>query len=137
MFNKGPIVSNRVRKITGSFGYIEHRFLRNGFFKSLSHTELALYIFLILAADQFGVSYYGEGKITSILNITSEEYTRARKALIQEDLIAFDGRQFQVLSLPDFSEKKQPARKYAKRIRQRAPVSLKEVLKNQSGGDSG
>jgi len=58
---------NRVRRITGSFAFIEHRFLRNGFWDSLTHDELLLYLFLILAADRNGISYYSYDKIYSLL----------------------------------------------------------------------
>jgi hypothetical protein len=54
---------NRVRRITGSFVFIEHRFLRDGFWDSLTHDELLLYLFLILAADRNGISYYSYDKI--------------------------------------------------------------------------
>ncbi len=92
---------NRVRRITGSFAFIEHRFLRDGFWESLSNRELLLYMFLILAADRNGVSYYSYDKIYSFLRISMEEYLQARNALIDKDLIAFDGYFFQVLSLPE------------------------------------
>jgi len=92
---------NRVRRITGSFAFIEHRFLRDGFWESLSHPELLLYLFLLLAADRNGVSYYSYDKIYSLLRISMDEYLNARNALIDKDLIAFDGYCFQVLSLPE------------------------------------
>ena len=91
---------NRVRRITGSFAFIEHRFLRDGFSESLSHRELLLYVFLVLVADRNGVSYYSYDKIYSLLKILMDEYLNARDALIDKDLIAFDGYFFQVLSLP-------------------------------------
>ena len=92
---------NRVRRITGSFAFIEHRFLRDGFSESLSHRELLLYVFLVLVADRNGVSYYSYDKIYSLLKILMDEYLNARDALIDKDLIAFDGYFFQVLSLPE------------------------------------
>ncbi|MEA3486074.1 MAG: hypothetical protein U9R20_00225 [Thermodesulfobacteriota bacterium] len=92
---------NRLRRITGSFAFIEHRFLRDEFWESLSHHELLLYVFLILAADRNGVSYYSYDKIYSLLRISMDEYLTARNALIDKDLIAFDGYFFQVLSLPE------------------------------------
>jgi hypothetical protein len=52
-----------VRRITGSFAFIEHRFLRSGFWDSLTHDELLLYLFLILAADRNGISCYSYDKI--------------------------------------------------------------------------
>ena len=92
---------DRVRRITGSFAFIEHRFLHNGFWESLTHRELLLYLFLLLVADRNGVSYYSYDKIYSLLRISMDEYLNARNALIDKDLIAFDGYCFQVLSLPE------------------------------------
>jgi len=92
---------NRVRRITGSFAFIEHRFLRDGFWESLTRHELLLYVFLLLVADRNGVSYYSYDKIYSLLRISMDEYLNARNALIDKDLIAFDGYFFQVLSIPE------------------------------------
>lgn len=99
--DKTPICPRRVRRITGSFAFIEHRFLRGGFLSSLTHHELLLYFFLVLVADCNGLSYYGFRKICKTLRISTQEYLLARKGLMEKDLIAFDGRLFQVLSLPE------------------------------------
>ena len=101
MMKKTPLCPERIRNITGSFAFIEHRFLRQGFFSSLSHPELVLYVFLILAADRNGLSYYSFDRICALLKLSTDAYIAARNALIQKDLIAFDGFFFQVLSLPD------------------------------------
>jgi len=37
---KKLLAPDRIRKITSSFAFIEHRFLRQGFWSSLSHHEL-------------------------------------------------------------------------------------------------
>ena len=95
-----PLVNNRVRKINGSFAFIEHRFLRHGFWASLGHHELLLYFFLIMVADRQGLSFYSYDKICSLLAVTVDEYIMARDSLINKDLLAFDGTFFQVLSLP-------------------------------------
>jgi hypothetical protein len=97
---KKPLCPHRLRKITGSFAFIEHRFLRDGFWASLCHHELVLYVFLVLVADRNGLSYYSFDKICSLLQISIDEYIAARNALIDKDLIAFDGHLYQVLSLP-------------------------------------
>ncbi len=94
------LLPEKVRRIKGSFAAIEHRFLRDGFWQSLSHHELLLYFFLTLVADPFGVSFYSYDRIVTLLHISLDEYIQARDALITKDLIAFDGRLFQVLSLP-------------------------------------
>ncbi len=101
MIEKKPLVPDRIRKITGSFAWISHRFLRKGFWAGLTHHELLLYIFLVLAADRQGLSYYSFDKICSLLAITPDEYILARNVLIEKDLVAFDGLLFQVLSLPE------------------------------------
>ncbi len=97
---RNPLVHDRVRRITGSFAFIEHRFLRHGFWASLGHHELLLYFFLVLVSDRKGLSFYSYDKICSLLAVTVDEYILARDRLIEKDLLAFDGTFFQVLSLP-------------------------------------
>jgi hypothetical protein len=97
---RNPLVIHRVRQISGSFAFIEHRFLRHGFWASLGHHELLLYFFLVLVADRQGLSFYSYDKICSLLAISVDEYILARDSLINKDLLAFDGTFFQVLSLP-------------------------------------
>ena len=98
---KNPLCPHRIRKITGSFAFLEHRFLRDGFWANLDHHELLLYLFLVIVADRNGLSYYSYDKICTLLRITVDEYIVARIALIEKDLISFDGHLFQVLSLPE------------------------------------
>lgn len=100
MIEKTPLHPNRIRTISGSFAWIPHRFLRAGFFAALSREELLLYLFLVLVADRQGLSYYGYDKICTLLGISVDEYIMGRNGLIDRDLLAFDGRLFQVLSLP-------------------------------------
>lgn len=97
---KSPLDPNRIRKITGSFAFIEHRFLHEGFWDSFDHHQLLLYLFLIIVADRNGLSYYSYDKICTLLRISVDEYILARNALIDQNMIAFDGYLFQVLALP-------------------------------------
>lgn len=101
MIEKHLLNEQRVRSIGGSFAFIEHKFLRNGFFARLDHHGLVLYLFLVLVADRQGLSYYGYDKICARLGLELDEYIRARDQLIEKDLIAFDGTVFQVLALPE------------------------------------
>jgi len=101
MIARDPVCPNRIRKIAGSFAFIEHRFLREGFWASLDHHELLLYFFLIIVADRRGLSFYSYDKICTLLRISVDAYILARNSLIEKDLIAFDGHFFQVLSLPE------------------------------------
>lgn len=97
---RSPIVAERVRRIDGGFCFVPHRFLREGFFASLSQHELLLYFLLVLAADRYGVSFYSLDAILALLFFQENEYLEARNALMAKDLIAFDGKRYQVLSLP-------------------------------------
>lgn len=100
MVEKRVINAQRQRGIQGSFAFIQHRFLRDGFWQKLSMQELVLYFFLILVADDKGLSYYSYEKILAITGLSLDAYIQARDGLIDKDLLAFDGRLFQVLSLP-------------------------------------
>jgi len=77
MIKKKPLCPQRVRRITGSFAFIEHRFLRDGFWAGLGQHELLLYLFLVLVADREGLSYYSFDKICTLLGISTDEYLYA------------------------------------------------------------
>ena len=128
MIRKKILTPERVRKITGSFGFIPHRFLTDGFLAALSQHELLLYLFLIMAADRYGLSFYSCNSICSLLGLTVDQYLKARDGLIEKDLIAFDGTIFQVLSLPE------PLNACRSRMPRstgvKGPVSLAQVLQH-------
>ncbi len=128
MINKKPLVCDRVRKIDGSFAWISHRFLRQGFWASLNHHELLLYFFLVMAGDRQGISYYSFDKICSLVAITPDEYILARNSLIDKDLIGFDGRLFQVLSLPGKAMGSSSALVTAKDMEQHDPATIHRII---------
>lgn len=100
-FCRPPIRPNRVRRIDKrGFAFVPNRFLHEGFFASMSHVERSLYFFLLLAGDRNGTSFYAYDRICATLEITSDDYVAARNALIDNDLVAFDGTRLLVLSLP-------------------------------------
>lgn len=100
IISRAPILPDRIRRIDGSFAFLPHRFLREGFLCALTPTELRLYVFLVLAADRNGLSFYAFDRICSVLEIDLDEFLDARNGLIDKDLLGFDGTRFQVLSLP-------------------------------------
>jgi hypothetical protein len=100
MIKKKILNPNRVRCIERGFSFIPHRFLTDGFLSSLDQKELLLYFFLVLVSDRQGLSFYSYDAICSLLQLTMDDYIRARDALIEKDLIASDGTLFQVLDLP-------------------------------------
>lgn len=97
---KEPLVPERVRKIERGFGFIPTRFLTGGFFASLNQHEKLIYFLLVLASDRDGLSYYSQEKMSSLLELSLDEFLEARNGLIKKSLIAFNGLMFQVLSLP-------------------------------------
>ncbi len=127
MIKKKILNPERVRKINGGFSFIPHRFLQDKFLAALSRQEILVYLFLVLASDRFGLSFYSYDMICSLLQITVDQYIEARNGLIQKDLIAFDGTLFQVLELPA----KVPI---ASKSKQTGPDGLLELVKRTVKG---
>lgn len=65
MISKQPIVPERIRRLSGSFSWIDHGILTDGFLTSMSRDEILLYFFLVLVGDKNGVSFYSYDKSVS------------------------------------------------------------------------
>jgi hypothetical protein len=101
MIRKKILNPQRIRSIKGGgFSFIPHRFVTDGFLQRLSGAELLLYLFLTAVSDRYGLSFYSDESICTLLHMSAENYQSAIKGLIEKDLIAFDGTLFQVLELP-------------------------------------
>jgi hypothetical protein len=100
MIKKRILNPDRIRKINRGFSFIPHRFLTDGFLADLDQAQALLYLFLVLAADRNGLSFYSYDSICNLLKLPLEQYIQARDELLEKDLIAFDGTIFQVLELP-------------------------------------
>lgn len=136
MIKKKILVAERVRGVDGGFSFIPHRFLSGGFFGSLNPHELLLYFFLVLSGDRNGLSFYSYDKICTLLQISLDQYIKARDGLIEKDLIAFDGTVFQVLSLPRQAIRKPFARVRRRPERTLPPESVGDIFKNVFKGSS-
>src|SRR5512139_2970393 len=90
----------RVRKIEGSFSWIDHRFLTGGFLRDLSTLEILLYLFLVAVSYRNGLSFYHDDRIASLLKIDLPALGQAREGLVQRSLVAYQPPLYQVLSLP-------------------------------------
>jgi hypothetical protein len=129
--HRTPIVPERVRRIDGSFAFLPHRFLREGFFVSLTPDEFRLYALLVLAADRNGMSFYHYDSICSVLEVPLEVYLAARNGLIGKDLIAFDGTRFQVLSLPERPvSDPSPALRTPEDFEEYDPATIRRTIRN-------
>jgi hypothetical protein len=104
-----PPRPDRRRSIRGSFSWIDHRFLREGFDRGLTRLEKLLYFVLVAVSNQDGVSFYSDTRLEELLDIRfPHELEGARKELVARDLIAYEGGIYQVLALPAGSPKKAP-----------------------------
>lgn len=110
MIKKKILNPKRVRKINGGFSFVPHRFVLDGFLAALGQKELLLYLFLILASDRNGLSFYSYDAICTLLELSLDEYIASRDSLMDKDLIAFNGTLFQVLSLPQKIPDRQKSR---------------------------
>jgi hypothetical protein len=81
---------HRVRKIAGTFGWIDHRLLREGHLRALTSDDMGLYLFLVLAANRDGVSFYRKDKIADALGLSWDAVEQARRRLVARNLVAFE-----------------------------------------------
>jgi len=139
MINKKILEPNRIRHIDGGFSFIPHRFMTDGFLFSLEQKEILLYFFLVLVSDRYGLSFYSYDAICSLLQFTPDECNEATDGLIEKDLIAFDGKIYQVLDLPskpvqDIGNKLDPKlqrKEYRRHVKNTIQQSLWEVQDGQ------
>src|SRR5947209_18523772 len=93
-----PPRPHRRRSIHGSFSWIDHRFLRQGFDQGLTRLEKLLYFVLVAVSNQEGVSFYSDRRLGEFLDIRyPHELVGARRELVARDLIAYAEGIYQVL----------------------------------------
>lgn len=104
-----PPRPDRRRSIRGSFSWIDHRFLREGFDQGLTRLEKLLYFLLVAVSNQDGVSFYSDARVAELLDIRfPHELDGARRELVARDLIAYENGVYQVLDLPAGSPRNRP-----------------------------
>lgn len=99
--DKQIIDHKRIRKIDGSFSWIDHGLITGGFLEDLSTYEILLYFFLVAVCDRNGVSFYHDDRICRLLKIDLARLGEARDGLIQRSLLAYRFPIYQVLALPE------------------------------------
>jgi len=90
----------RLRSIERPFGWLPCRLLSGGWIEALGGQAKLLYMLLATAADRQGLSFYSDDRIEQVLALGAGDLARARLELTELDLLAFDGRLYQLLSLP-------------------------------------
>ncbi len=134
MISRLPINPDRIRRITGSFSWIDHRLLSGGFLIAMTGEEILLYFFLTLVGDKNGVSFYSYDKICHFLKIDVDRFVWARDQLIDKSLIACENGRFQVLQLP--KKAKSPIIVQQPITRNQQTKSLAEIFKQLSHGNN-
>jgi hypothetical protein len=97
---KPILVPARLRRppVTG-WSWMDRRFV----FEHMAHLSreaVLLYFFLAAVADKHGLSFYADGTLATLLRMTLPALIQARNELLDYDLIAYEARFTQVLSLP-------------------------------------
>ncbi len=118
---------DRVRKIEGSFSWIDHRFITGGFLQDLSTTEILLYLFLVAVSDRNGISLYHDDRLCSLLKIPLTSLGEAREGLIMGSLIAYEPPIYQVLSLPPHPVSAPTREEIRQRQRERNLYHLRKI----------
>jgi len=127
MLDKRLLNPNRVRKIQGSFSWIDHRLITGGFLADLSTIEILLYLFLVAVCDRNGISFYHQDKIASLLKIDLASLGKARESLIHRSLLAYEPPLYQILSLPARPVAPLPPEEIITRERQTALQAIREI----------
>lgn len=97
-----PLAEGRVRRPPASgFGWVDRRLITTGHLAQLRPSESLLYFFLCTVADAQGLSFWGDRRICSALNLEEPELDRARTDLERRGLILYRYPIYQLLPLPD------------------------------------
>lgn len=102
MADRKNIIDHRhIRKITGSFSWVDHRLITGGFLDELAAEAILLYFFLTAVSDRYGVSFYHDDRIGHLLKIDLHKLGQVRAELMNRGLIAYRYPVYQVLALPE------------------------------------
>jgi hypothetical protein len=93
-----PLDAARVRKLPSHFAWADHRVREH--FPTLTLEEIALYFFLHLAADRFGMSFYADSTLSRLLGLSEGQVARAREGLGAKGLITYRYPVYQLLEVP-------------------------------------
>lgn len=128
MKSQTPINGERIRKITGSFSWLDHRLMTHGFLDTMQPYEMLLYFFLVLVGDRNGLSFYSYDKICTLLKMDLDIFIKSRDGLVAQSLIAYQDGRFQVLQLPAKPVGRSPPERRSPWPRSHHPQALGEIL---------
>ncbi len=99
MISKRVLDAGRVRRVPASFGWVDHRLVRQGHIGRCGPEAWALYLLLVTVADAEGLSYYSDQKATGLLGLEPSVFSSARQQLVRAGLVAWEAPLYQVLDL--------------------------------------
>jgi hypothetical protein len=94
-----PVDPTRVRTVPSHFAWLDHR-LRDRLHE-LSLEAIALLVFLHLAADRTGCSFWADATIAKKLGVREGDVIQARSQLVAKGLVAYRSPLYQLLPLED------------------------------------
>jgi hypothetical protein len=103
---KPILVPARLRRPpTTGWSWVDRRFVREHA-AHLSRDAVLLYFSLCAVADKHGLSFYADSTLAAMVRINLPALIQARDELLARDLIAYETRFTQVLSLPPAGQRR-------------------------------
>lgn len=99
MVVKRVLCPARVRKIPKQFSWVDQQLIQEHYIERCDASALALYLFLLTAADAQGLSFYSDPTLVKRLSMHPTRLAKAREDLRQAGLIAYEKPLYQVLAL--------------------------------------
>ena len=94
-----PVDPTRVRTLPAHFAWIDHRLRER--LHELSLEEIALLLFLHLAADRTGCSFWADATLAKKLGLREGDVIQARSRLVATGLVVYRYPLYQLLPLED------------------------------------
>jgi len=94
-----PVDPTRVRTLPAHFAWIDHRLRER--LRALSLEEMALLLFLHLAADRAGCSFWADATIARKLGLRDGDIVQARVGLVAKGLVAYRYPLYQLLPVEE------------------------------------
>lgn len=126
--HKRPICFAKLRKVPKQFSWVDQRLVRDGHIDQLSHEACTLYLFLVTVADAQGLSFYSDRSVCRRLSMAQIDLRKARQALIQGDLVAYQKPLYQVLALDEAPRLRVP--QSPRMSKADTPMAIKDIFKH-------
>lgn len=126
MIVKKILCPERLRRVPDRFSWVDHRLIRDKYIRRCGPEALSLYLLLVTVGDAEGLSYYSDATAGRLLSLAEPAVARARRELVQADLVAYERPLYQVLSLE---------RPRVARPREGRALPIGEILGKMTGGE--